>query len=180
MFAPFVDFHAHTVRSDGMSITRTEDMTIDTFPITETNRADYNICKELLKHPEMFRLVFFNLPANEGLHLKYALINYWKGNVDWTCATASEFTTDLIAAIMSGSRPYDLAKYLEPEVLILDDAQHVAGKDATQEELYIILKQRLEKKKVTVIFSELGMDRLRVAMRDELVPLLTMGIPEEF
>lgn len=162
-----------------MSITRTEDMTIDTFPITETNRADYNICKELLKHPEMFRLVFFHLPANEGLHLKYALINYWKENVDWTCATASEFTTDLIAAIMSGSRPYDLARYLDPTVLILDDAQHLACKDATQEELYIILKRRLEEKKTTIIFSEVGMERLRIAMRDDLVHLLTMGIHEE-
>ena len=162
-----------------MSITRTEDMTIDTFPITEDNRADYNVCRELLKYPEMFRLVFFHLPANEGLHLKHALINYWKDGVDWICATASEFTTDLIAAIMNGNRPYDMEKYLNHDILILDDAQHLACKDSTQEELYIIIKQRLEQKKVTVIFSELGMDRLRVAMRDELVHLLTMGIPDD-
>lgn len=162
-----------------MGITRTEDMTIDTFPITEENRADYNICKELLIHPETFRLVFFHLPANEGLHLKHALMNFWKGDVDWVCATASDFTTDLIAAIMSGTRPYNMGKYLNPAILILDDAQHLAGKDATQEELYVILKRRLEEKKVTVIFSEVGIERLRVAMRDELVHLLTMGIPED-
>lgn len=162
-----------------MSITRTEDMTIDTFPVTEENQADYNICKELLKHPEVFRLVFLHLPANEGLHLKYALMNYWKEDVDWACATASDFTTDLIAAIMSGARPYDMGKYLDPAVLILDDAQHLAGKDATQEELYVILKRRLEQKKLTIIFSEVGIVRLRVAMRDELVHLLAMGIPED-
>lgn len=162
-----------------MSITRTEDMTIDTFPVTEENQADYNICKELLKHPETFRLVFFHLPANERLHLKHSLMNFWSEEVDWVCATASEFTTDLIAAIMSGNRPCDLAKYLDPAILLLDDAQHLAGKDTTQEQLYVILKRRLEQKKLTIIFSEVGIDRLRVAMREELVHLLAMGVPED-
>lgn len=162
-----------------MSITRIEDMTIDTFPVTKENQADYNICKELLKHPEMFRMVFFHLPANEGFHLKHALMNFWRENVDWTCATASDFTTDLISAIMSGTRPYDMGKYLDPAVLIFDDSQHLAGKDATQEELYVVLKRRLEQKKLTIIFSELGIDRLRVAMREELVHLFTIGIPED-
>lgn len=161
-----------------MSVTRIEDMTMDTFPITELNRADYNVCKEMIFNPGFFRLVFFNLPSSEGLHLKYAITNYWKTSVDWTAVTVSEFINDLIAEIHKGSRPLDLSRYEDPAVLIVDDLQHLAGKEVTQEEFYNLVKRRLERKKLTIAFSEFGLEHLRIAMRDELVHLLTMGIQE--
>ena len=82
----------------------------------------------------------------------------------------------LIAAIHSGKYPYDISKYWDPEVLVIDDLQYVAGKDTTQEEFYNILKRRLEQKKLTVVFSEYPLSRMRGAMRDELIHLLRAGL----
>lgn len=161
-----------------MNITRIEDMTMDTFPVNAQNRSDYHVCREMLLHPELFRLVFFHLPASEGLHLKHAIMNDWKSRVDWRSVSAREFTDDLVSAIYKGTHPFDMAKYEEPDVLIVDDLQHLAGKEATQEDFYIILKRRLENRKLTILFSQCGIEDLRTAMRDELVHLLTMGVPD--
>ena len=62
---------------------------------------------------------------------------------------------------------------------MLDDLQHLAGKEATQEELYLLLKQRLEAGKLTVLFSQFSLTQLRGSMRDELVDLLSMGAAED-
>lgn len=159
-----------------MPICRIEDMTIDTFPITDENRSDYNICKEMLLKPTNFRLVCFSLPSDEGFHLKHAILNFWKDREFCRSVTVCDFTQDLIAAIHSGNYPYDMGKYWEPEVLVIDDLQHVAGKEATQEEFYNILKRRLEQKKLTVVFSEYTLTHMCGAMRDELIHLLWAGV----
>jgi chromosomal replication initiation ATPase DnaA len=162
-----------------MAITKIEDMTIDTFPINDANRADYNVCKEMLKNPANFRLVFFNRPSNERMHLKHAILNYFEKSNMCKGVTISEFTNDLIAAILGGSRPYDLSKYLDPSILVVDDFQHIAGKDTTQEEFYILLKKRLETKKLTILLSEYNIAHLSVAMREELIHLLRTGVQED-
>ena len=158
--------------------TRIEDMTIDTFEVTEANRTAYNICQQMLQNPDGFRLVFFHLPAHERLHLKHAIIHYWGNSVKWQSITASVLVNDLITAIKEGTWSDDSTKYIEPDVLLFDDAQHLTGKTQTQRELYIILKQRLESKKLTVIFSECDMSSLRNIMSDELFHLINMGIAD--
>lgn len=159
-----------------MPICKIEDMTIDTFPVTNENRSDYNICKEMFLKPANFRLVYFSLPSDEGFHLKHAILNFWTDREFCRSVTVCDFTQDLIAAIHSGKYPYDMSKYWDPEVLVIDDLQYVAGKDTTQEEFYNILKRRLEQKKLTVVFSEYPLSRMRGAMRDELIHLLRTGL----
>jgi len=161
-----------------MNITRIEDMTIDTFAITPQNRAEYLVCRELLLNPEGHRLVLFSLPANEGMHLKHAMMNYWKDRDDWRCAVVHEFISDLLEQIQKGVGRIDMGKYEEPRILILDDFQHLGGKESTQEFFYNLLKKRLEEKKVTILFSQFSLEQMRCSMRDELVSLLSMGLPE--
>lgn len=159
-----------------MSIDRIELMTLDTFTVTPQNREQYDLCRELAFHPELFRLVLIHLPSHERFHLKHALLNHWGDRVDWRSITISDFASDLVNEIWKGSFPYDLRHYVEPDVLLVDDLQHIAGKESTQEEFYkVILKQRLEGKKLTILFSEVGLDQLRVALRDDLAHLLTLG-----
>ena len=162
-----------------MSIGRIEDMTMDTFKLTDHNRANYNVCKEMLSHPDCFRLIFFHLPSSEGLHLKYAIINFWKDSVNWRSVTMKEFTNDLLTEIYKGTRPFDMSKYDEPDVLLVDDVQQIAKKEATQEEFYNILKRRLESKKLTVIFSPYSIEHLSMSTSNELIQLLLLGVPEE-
>lgn len=161
-----------------MRLTRIEDMTIDTFPVTEKNRGQYEVCKEMLTDPRLYRLVFFHLPSPEGLHMKYAIWNYWLKR-DLFSAAVTDFANDLVAAVRAGQIPWNRKKYRNPEVLMLDDLQHLAGKEATQEELYLLLKQRLEAGKLTVLFSQFSLTQLRGSMRDELVDLLSMGAAED-
>ena len=71
----------------------------------------------------------------------YAILNYFDKSGMCSGVTISEFTNNLIAALLGGSRPYDLSKYLAPSILVVDDFQHIAGKDSTQEEFYILLKR---------------------------------------
>ena len=161
-----------------MQITRIEDMSIDTFPVNAHNQAQYEMCRELLLHPEYHRLVLFNLPAPEGLHLRYAMTNCWKDRVDRHSITMSEFISDLIDGIQSGISPFDTRKFEEPAVLLIDDLQQIAGKESTQETFYILLKRRLESKKITVLFSQFDMERLRPVMREELADLISAGSVE--
>ena len=158
-----------------MCITRIEDMTVDTFVCNDSNREAWERCKALLLTPEQYRLVFFALPADEGLHLKYAILNFPQQNVKWECATIGKFTMDLVDAIHAGNWKPALEKYTQPQALILDDLQHIAGKESTQEFFYRILKERLEQKKLTVLFSVRSLGTMRPAMTDELYQLLLLG-----
>lgn len=159
-----------------MSLDKIEFFTLDTFPITEANRGHYNVAKELALNPtNAFRLVFFHLPAHQALHLKYALCNYWKSSIEWASFSMYEFTDDLVAAILNYEYQHMIQKYTAPHVLILDDAHHIANKESTQEEFYRILKQRIEHRKVTILFSEYGVDTLRMLLRDDLHHLLMIG-----
>lgn len=163
-------------------ITKVEDMTIDTFPITTgDNRANYQFCKEMLKNPADFRLVFFHMAAPERLHMKYAIIHYFEGtSISLLSMTVNEFTRALITAIKEGTMESTIDTYLQPEILLIDDIQHMAGKDVTQEELYAILKKRLESKKLTIILSEFSIAYMQGAIRPELLHFLGMAtIPSE-
>lgn len=142
---------------------RTEDMRLENFAVTAKNQANYTICKHLLDAPQDFRLIFLHLPSNERFFLKHSLLNGWgekDEDVDWCSITANEFTSELLAAIRKGQIPYDARKWIAPDILLVDDIQELVG-EATQTEFYrSILKKRLESRKLTVLFSEVGIDHL--------------------
>ncbi|MCD6225707.1 chromosomal replication initiator protein DnaA, partial [bacterium] len=51
-------------------------------------------------------------------------------------ATAENFTNDLVEAIRSKNMTQFKQKYRQPDVLIIDDIQFIAGKESTQEEFF--------------------------------------------
>ena len=161
---------------------RCEEMSFKNFEITPENYANFNMCKHLMDAPQNFRLVFLHMPSHERFQLKHALLNGWREkdeDVDWCSITASEFTSELLNAIRKGKIPYDARKWIAPDILLVDDIQELTG-EATQMEFYrSILKKRFERLKTTVLFSEVGMDHLRLIMRDEVIHLLKLGIKEE-
>ena len=162
-----------------MCTTPIGDMSMNTFPNTEANGFDYSSFKKLLPNPDHFRLVIFKLPFSESLHLKCAMGDCWDKHYEWCSVTISEFIDDLISAIHTGTMPLCREKFENPDILIVDDLQHIAGKEATQEEFYRIIKHRIEHKKTTIIFSQLSLTQMRGMMRDELFQLLSTEYNED-
>ena len=161
-----------------MSTTQNRDMSMDEFTIKDPYGIDCSRLKKLLASPGSFRLVFFKLPPAEILHLKYAMRNCWDKHFGWCSVTISEFIDDLISAIHIGILPLCMEKYENPDILVFDNLQHIAGKAATQEEFYKIIKRRIEQKKTTIIFSQTGLTEMRKEMSDELLQLLSAEYSE--
>lgn len=164
-----------------MAIDRIEFMTLDTLPLAQTGevQAQLNMLKQLALHPDIFRLVFFHLPADIRLHAKHALVSQLQKEYEVQSLNIADFTQELIAAIHKGTWISDLKHYEEAQVLVVDDLQFITGKDATQETFYAsVLKPRLEKKLLTVLFSEHGYTELSPVMRDDLRNLLKLGFHE--
>jgi len=63
-----------------------------------------------------------------------------------------QFTNDLIDSVRNGSAAEFREQYTSVPILILDDLEFVSGKEATQEELYLLLKNRYFGDKPTFVF----------------------------
>ena len=164
-----------------MAIDRIEFMTLDTLPLDQPGevQVQLNMLKQLALHLDIFRLVFFHLPADVRLHAKHALVAQLQKEYEVQNLNIADFTRELIAAIHRGTWISDLKHYEETQVLVVDDLQFIAGKDATEEAFYAsVLKPRLEKKLLTVLFSEKGYTELSAVMRDDLRNLIKLGFHE--
>lgn len=160
---------------------RIEDMTIENLP-SPNNPEEYaqlNMLKQLAVIPDTFRIAFFHLQADKRLHAKHALINLWQGKYNVLNLNMADFTRELIVAIHKGTWLSDMDRYQKPDILLADDWQLITGKDSTMETFYSsVLKPRLEKKLLTVIFSEQGYTELSPILRDDLRNLIKLGFHE--
>ena len=152
------------------------EMTIDNFPVTEKNYADYKICREMLKHPDFFRLVFFDLPDNESSHLSNAIQAYWNNRLDFGRVSISEFTNDLLSSIQNGNKADFYEKYDSPTILIVEDFHYIAGKEVTQTEFLHLLQRRISEKKLTILFSKYEISHFELTMREDLFKLIDVGM----
>lgn len=165
-----------------MAIDRIELMTLDALPLAQAGevQVQLNMLKELALHPDIFRLVFFHLPADIRLHAKHALVSHLQKEYEVQLLNIADFTQELITAIHRGTWISDLKHYENAPVLIADDLQFISGKESTQEAFYAsVLKPRLEKKLLTVLFSEQGYTELSPILRDDLRNLLKLGFHED-
>ncbi len=164
-----------------MAIDRIEFMTLDTIPTATTPevQVQLNMLKQLALQPDIYRLVFFHLPADIRLHAKHALVSLLQQKYEVQSLNIDDFTQTLITAISKGTWTSDRKHYEEVQVLIVDDLQFITGKEETQKEFYAsILKPRLEKKRLTVLFSEKDYTEFSTVMRmrDDLRNLIKLGL----
>ncbi|MFH1388932.1 MAG: chromosomal replication initiator protein DnaA [Patescibacteria group bacterium] len=139
------------------------DYTFETFVVGSNNKLAHAVATTICDNPGKTYNPFF-IYSNVGLgktHLAQAIGNeilnrYPNKKVIYT--TGESFTNELIDAIKSGSRENTTAmfrkKYRQVDVLIVDDVQFIAGREATQEEFFHTFNAIYLDKKQVIVTSD--------------------------
>lgn len=108
---------------------------------------------------DIYNPVFFYGPPGVGkTHLLYSIANSvakQHPEKKIVCVKGDQFTNDLVKAIMqSGGTAAFRAKYRQADVLLVDDIQFIAGKEATQEEFFHTFNELYESGKQIVMTAD--------------------------
>lgn len=133
----------------------------ENFIAGSTNAVPLKIASAVASEPgmEAYNPVFFYGPPGVGkTHLLYSIANsIAKQDPDKkiVCVKGDQFTNDLVKAIMqSGGTAVFRAKYRQADVLLVDDIQFIAGKEATQEEFFHTFNELYENGKQIVMTAD--------------------------
>lgn len=132
----------------------------ENFVAGTTNILPLKIASAVADTPGMdvYNPLFFYGPPGVGkTHLLYSIANsISKQHPDMkiVCIKGDQFTNELIKAIQAGSTAQFRAKYREADILIVDDIQFIAGKEATQEEFFHTFNGLYENGKQIVLTAD--------------------------
>lgn len=111
----------------------------DNFVVGHSNRLAHAACLAVSESPaRAYNPLFLYGGAGLGkTHLLHAIgsVNAARG-LHVLYVTSEEFTNDLINAIRTHTTQAFREKYRQPDVLLIDDIQFIAGKESTQEEFF--------------------------------------------
>jgi len=83
---------------------------------------------------------------------------YYKCNphANLVFATSESFCDEIVRAIRTNKFKNFRYRYLNADLLIFDDIQFLAGKEATQQELNLIFNERLREKRKSIVTSDVS------------------------
>jgi len=102
-------------------------------------------------------LYLYGAPGIGKTHLLYAIANYITQHTpekNVVYVKGEQFTNELVQSILSSSTLDFKKKYREADILLVDDIQFIAGKEATQEEFFHTFNDLYEQGKQIVITSD--------------------------
>ncbi len=139
----------------------TEDYTFDKFVVGSSNRFAYNAAKKVAENPGLSYNPLFIYGAS-GLgktHLLYAIAQaIHASHPGWRIlyVKSETFVNELIETLRSQEKYMDVfrKKYRDVDVFLMDDVQFIAGKNASEEELFHTFNALHEGKKQIVFTSD--------------------------
>ena len=135
-----------------------DEYTFDNFIEGSSNKFAKAACYAVAKDPCAYNPLFIHGHSGLGkTHLLYAIMNYMKKNhkgLKIVYKKSESFMNELIEAIGQGLTAPFKEKYRSADVLLLDDIQIIAGKEATQEEFFHTFNALYESEKQIILTSD--------------------------
>lgn len=122
--------------------------TFDSFAVTDANRTAFEKAKQFAENVDSKSLAIFGGTATGKTHLLYSVKNAIKQNnpeLTVILTTTADIVSTLKKIISNGGTAEQFReKYLQADVLLVDDIQELAGKEAIQNELILIFNSFYE------------------------------------
>ncbi len=126
-------------RPNGQSCALNPRYTFETFVVSTGSRVPYEISRAVSERPGMAYNPLF-IYGGVGLgktHLLHAIASSAaRRGLNVLYIPSEQFTNDLVCAIRARTTDDFRSKYRSVDMLLLDDVQFIAGKDASQEEFF--------------------------------------------
>ena len=136
-----------------------EDYTFERFVVGSSNKFAHAAAASVAENPgQTYNPLFIYGESGLGkTHLLYAIAHkIHQAHPDFRIVYISgdAFTNELVKAIREGRNQEFREKYRAADVFLMDDVQFVAGKDATEEEMFHTFNALYEAKKQIVFTSD--------------------------
>ena len=133
--------------------------TFDNFIVGNSNKFAHAACTAVANHPaENYNPLFIYGPSGLGkTHLMYAITNQLqkkKANIKIIFIKGEDFTNQMVECLTRQAMTEFRNKYRACDVLLIDDIQFIAGRDATQEEFFHTFNALYEEKKQIILTSD--------------------------
>lgn len=131
--------------------------TFSTFVVGTSNRLAYAAAQEIAHAPgEQYNpLLLYGGVGLGKTHLLHAIGHFARGaGLAVAYVTAERFTNEIIEAIRLRTTDAFRRRYRAVDVLLVDDVQFIAGKDATEEEFFHTFNTLHESNKQIVLSSD--------------------------
>ena len=133
--------------------------TFDNFIVGSTNKLAHAACTAVAKRPATdYNPLFIYGPSGLGkTHLMSAIVNEIKKNnprARVLYIKGDDFTNQMIECLSKNEMYKFHEKYRSCDILLIDDIQFIAGKDATQEEFFHTFNTLYEDRKQIVLSSD--------------------------
>ena len=120
----------------------------DSFEVTKANSTAFEKAKQFAENADSEPLALFGGTATGKTHLLYAVKNAIEQNapdLKILLTTTADMVSSLMNIISSGGTSEQFReKYLQADVLLVDDIQELAGKKKTQDELVLLFNSFYE------------------------------------